>query len=138
MVLLGSALFCYYQCISNTGSSSSSRMIPRASSSGDGSTSQSAVPCSESVETCSQSQGASVCNDPRRQKKSTFGNKRRSNPTVRLLNSNDRVCAPPLAECVEVIPLSSDGSTSTEIEPNLTQNSKGKLPVCDEDLVSSK
>jgi hypothetical protein len=54
------------------------------------------------------------------------------------LNSIDRVCAPPLAECVEVIPLSSDGSASTEFEPNLTQNSKGKLPVCDEDLVPSE
>jgi hypothetical protein len=60
MVLLGSTLFRYYQCIPNTGSSSSSGMTLGASSSGDGSTSQSVVPCSESVETCSQSQGASV------------------------------------------------------------------------------
>jgi hypothetical protein len=135
MVLLGSALLCYYQRIPNTRSSLSLGMISGAGSSGNGSTFWSIVPCSESLKTCSQSQGAYVCNNPRRQKGSAFRNRRRSNPVVRLLNSNDRVCAPPLSKCIDIILLSSDYSTSTEIESNLTQNSKGKLLVCNKDLV---
>ena len=66
---------------------------------------------------------------------------------MRLLNTNDRVCAPRPTKCVELILLSSNGSTNIiEADPKPTQSLKGKKKflindkfddVSDEDYVLS-
>jgi hypothetical protein len=120
MTFEGSVLFRYYQRIPSTGSSSSSGMTtPSLTADPNASTSQSVAACSQSNHTSSQSGGMSVCNKPRKWKVSD-PNRRRSNPAVILLNPDDLVAPSvvpiidqPAESIVEVIALSSDGSTTS-------------------------
>jgi hypothetical protein len=143
MTFEGSVLFRYYQRIPSTGSSSSSGMTtPSLTADPHASTSQSVAACSQSNHTSSQSGGMSVCNKPRKWKVSD-PNRRRSNPAVILLNPDDLVVPSvvpiidqPAESVVEVIALSSDGSTtSVAVEVVVlpcNRKGKSKLPISDE------
>jgi hypothetical protein len=146
MAFEGSALFRYYQRIPSTGSSSSSGTTPPAlNPMSNASSSQSVAACTQSIHTSSQSGGMSVCNKLRKRKVTDGGVSHcRSNPAVILLNPDDLlvpsivpIVDQSIAESVvEVIALSSDGSTTTvdtdiAVSP-CNRKGKSKLPVCDE------
>lgn len=146
MAFEGSALFRYYKRIPSTGSSSSSGMTPPSLNvESNPSTSKSVVACTQSNPTSDKSGGMSVCNQPRKRKDLGC---RRSNPAVNLINPHDLVLPSnvPIADqsvegsVVEVIALSSDGSTTAIVEPidielsipPCNRKGKGKLPVYNE------
>jgi hypothetical protein len=121
MVLVGSALFCYYTRLPSIGSSDASRMTPPGLKLGSiASSSESVAPCTESIDNqiSSESQGMSVCNNPMKQKSSDQNvQRRRSNPAVRLITLDalleTGVLPTASNSIIEVIPLSSDGSNTT-------------------------
>jgi hypothetical protein len=142
-MFLGSALFRDYKRIPNTGSSSSSGLTPSIGGSSSLDASQSIIPCFESGDvghagsenntTANKSQGMYVCDTTRRCLETSTASRRRSNPAVRLLNSDERVySAPPPSDVVEVIPLSSDGSSISAEKHSRVAKGKDKLLECQE------
>ena len=80
----------FFARLPNIGSSSSSGVFGDGSSSNPGtSTSHSVVPCS--VQLSAQSGGNSICNVPCKRKTKVLEKRRRSNPTVVLVELGDSV-----------------------------------------------
>jgi hypothetical protein len=142
MVLVRSALFRYYTRLPSIGSSDASGMTPPSLKLGSiASSSESVIPCTESIDNqiSSESQGMSICNNPRKYKINDQNmQQRRSNPAIPLITSDalleTGVLPTTSNSVVEVIPLSSNGSNTTleSIKVPRSRKGKGKFPVLDD------
>ena len=140
MVLVGSALFRYYNRFPSISSSDASGMTPPGlKMESIASSFESAVPCTESIDNqiCNKSHGMSVCNNPKKRKGNDQSVQRwRSNPVVHLITADalheSRVLPTTSDSVVKVIPLASDGSNTMLESRKPRRNRKGNLHVLDD------